>query len=331
VGGVARRLFAQTADYLGMVVVLLLLVGLFSLLSKRFLTVATFSMLANQIPDLMVIAVGMTFVLIVGGIDLSVGSVMALAGAVLGVAVVDWRWPVAAAVPLCLGVGLGCGLVNGWITVRWAIPSFIVTLGMLEIARGGAYLVTGSETKYIGPVIEFVGSPLPRIDLSPAFFLAIAVVVVGQLILTRTVFGRHVVAVGGNPEAARLSGINLNRVRMAVFAILGLLTGLGAWFQIGRLPSAAPDAGTGLELSVIAAVVIGGTSLMGGRGSVVNTFFGVLIIAVLERGLASAGASEPVKRVVTGSVIVLAVVADVYRHRLSGWRSAMMARLSRHG
>jgi len=316
-GSRSRQTLALLTDYLGMLAVLGVLVLLFSLSSKRFLSASTFSTLANQIPDLMVIAVGMTFVLVIAGIDLSVGSVMALSGAVLGVALVDWHWPLWLGVPLCVAVGLGCGVLNGLITVRWAIPSFIVTLGMLEIARGGAYLVTRSQTKYIGSAVELVGSPLPGIGLSPAFFLAILVVLLGQLVLSRTVFGRQMIAVGGNPEAARLSGIELGRVRVTVFAVAGLLAGLGAWFHTGRVPSADPNAGVGLELSAIAAVVIGGTSLMGGRGSVINTFFGVLIIAVLESGLASVGAKEPIKRVVTGSVIIVAVIADTYRHRLS--------------
>jgi len=135
----------------------------------------------------------------------------------------------------------------------------------------------------------------------------------------RTVFGRYVVAIGTNEEAVRLSGIDPRPVKLAVFALSGLLAGLGGVFNAAYLESADPNAGIGMELSAIAAVVIGGTSLMGGRGSVVNSFSGVLIIAVLQTGLAQVGASEPMKRVITGTVIVAAVVADVYRHRL-GWR-----------
>ena len=311
------RTWRLVADYLGMVGVLCVLVLVFSLSSKHFWQLSTFTTLANQIPDLTVIAVGMTFVLVVAGIDLSVGSVMALSGAVLGVALVDWHCPAVLAVPLCVIVGLGCGLVNGLITVRWAIPSFIVTLGMLEIARGSAYLVTQSKTMYIGTLIEPVGAPLPGINLSPAFFLAVLVVLGGQFLLSRTVFGRYMIAVGANEQAARLSGIDPRRIKVAVFALCGLLVGLGGWFHTARLPAADPNAGVGLELSAIAAVVIGGTSLMGGRGSVINTFFGVLIIALLESGLASVGAQEPTKRVVTGSVIVAAVIIDAYRHRRS--------------
>jgi ribose transport system permease protein len=190
---------------------------------------------------------------------------------------------------------------------------------MLEIARGGAYLVTGSQSVFIGPAIEAIGTPLPGLGLSPAFLVAVLLMVAGQLVLARTVFGRYVVAIGTNEEAVRLSGIDPRPVKLAVFALSGLLAGLGGVFGAAYLESADPNAGIGMELSAIAAVVIGGTSLMGGRGSVVNSFTGVLIIAVLQTGLAQVGASEPMKRVITGTVIVAAVVADAYRHRLD-WR-----------
>jgi ribose transport system permease protein len=314
------RFFGSVADSLGLLGVLIGLVVFFGLSSNYFLTPITFFTLANQIPALVVVSVGMTFVLIIAGIDLSVGSVLALSGAVLGVALVGWQWPLWAAVLLCLAAGLGCGLVNGFTTVRWAIPSFIVTLGMLEMARGGAYLATGSQTMYIGALIEGVGAPVPGLGLSPAIFLAVGMVVLAQVVLSRTVFGRYLIAIGTNEEAVRLSGIDPRPVKVAVFALAGLLTGLGGLFQVAYLQSADPNAGTGMELAAIAAVVIGGTSLMGGRGSVVSSFFGVLIIAVLQMGLAQMGASEPMKRVITGAVIVVAVILDAYRHRLSGRR-----------
>jgi ribose transport system permease protein len=277
--------------------------------------------LANQIPALSVIAVGMTYVLVIAGIDLSVGSVLALSAGLLGVALTAWGWPLAPGIAACLGIGLAAGLVNGLVTVGWAVPSFIVTLGMLEIARGGAYLVTGSRSLFVGTVVAPIGSPVEGIGLSPAFFLALLVVLAGQVVLTRTVFGRYMVAVGTNEEAVRLSGIDPRPVKVAVFAIAGLLAGVGGLFHLAYLESADPNAGIGLELSAIAAVVIGGTSLMGGRGSVVNSFFGVLIIAVLQTGLAQIGATEPAKRIVTGAVIVVAVIVDVYRHRFARRRA----------
>jgi len=306
------------ADYLGLIGVLSGLIVLFSFSSEHFLSVLTFTTLANQIPTLTVIAVGMTFVLIIAGIDLSVGSVMALSGAVLGAALLDANISLWLAAVACLGVGFFCGLINGLIITRWAIPSFIVTLGMLEIARGCAYLTTASQTKYIGSSVEKISAPLPGLGLSPAFFTCVAIVIAAQLILSKTIFGRYMIAIGSNEEAVHLSGINVKFWKTAVFALAGLMAGLGGLFHVGYLQSADPNAGIGLELSAIAAVVIGGTSLAGGKGSVISTFMGVLIIAILQTGLAQIGVSEPSKRVITGLVIIIAVILDVYRNQNNG-------------
>jgi ribose transport system permease protein len=320
-GGRGRRLFGVAGEYLGLLAVLATMVGLFGSLSDHFVRAQTFATIANQIPDLTVIAVGMTFVLIIAGIDLSVGSVMALCASLLGLAMVDWGWPVVWSAALAISVGLCCGLANGIISVWWSIPSFIVTLGMLEIARGCSYLSTNSQTKYIGASIEWIGAPLADAGLSPAFFVAVGIVLCGQFLLSQTVFGRHLVAIGTNEQAVRLSGINPAPAKVMVFALAGMLAGLGGVFQASRLSSADPNAGIGLELAAIAAVVIGGTSLMGGRGSVVSSFLGVLIIAVLQSGLAQIGATEPTKRLITGLVIVVAVIVDACRQRFAARRS----------
>ncbi|MEP6915287.1 MAG: ABC transporter permease [Acidobacteriota bacterium] len=307
----------NVAEYLGMLAIWVGLVLLFGLLTDHFLTLRTFATLANRIPALAVVAVGMTFVVIAGGIDLSVGSVLGLCGAVLGSALVDFHLPLSAAIFLALAAGLIAGTVNGLVSVCFGIPSFIVTLGMLEIARGLAYLTTRSQTKYIGSAVEGLSSPVAGLGVSSSFLIAVLVVVAGQVVLTRTVFGRYLVGIGTNEAAVRLAGINPRPPKIAVFALLGMMTGLAAVFYTSRLGSSDPNAGAGLELSAIAAVVIGGTTLAGGRGSIVNTFFGVLIIATLEAGLAQIGASDPVKRVVTGTVIVAAVILDAWRHHLT--------------
>jgi len=306
-----RRL---ASDYLGMVAALALLILVFGLAARNFFTLTTFRTMANQIPDTTVVAVGMTFVLIIAGIDLSVGSVLALAGAMLGIALVNWGWPLLPAVALCLLVGLACGAINGLIVIRWRLPSFIVTLGMLEAARGAAYLMTGSRTIYIGAPVEVV-TDTAILGLSLPFVLAILIVAGGQLVLSRTVFGRYLIAIGTNEEAVRLSGIDPRPYKVAVFVLCGLLAALGAVIQSARMSSANPNTAIGFELQAIAAVVIGGTSLMGGRGSVVRSFFGVLIIAVLGTGLAQVGAQESTKRLITGCVIVAAVILDQYRYR----------------
>jgi len=263
-----------------------------------------------------VIAVGMTCVLIIAGIDLSVGSVLALSSAVLGVAMVRFNLPLVAALPLSLATGLLCGAVNGFVVIRWNLPSFIVTLGMLEIARGATYLLTNSQTQYIGHRVEVL-SELNLGGLSLPFLAALGIVLAGQAALSGTVFGRHALAVGANAESARLSGIGVRWVTLCVFCISGVLAALAGVVQTARLGAADPNGGIGMELQAIAAVVIGGTSLMGGRGSVVNSFFGVVIIAVLGVGLFSLGTQESTKRLVTGCVIVAAVILDYYRHRFS--------------
>jgi ribose transport system permease protein len=307
----------KLAEYAGMLAIWFSLVLLFGVLADNFLTLRTFATLANRIPPLAVVAVGMTLVVITGGIDLSVGSVLGLCGAVLGAALIDFHLPLWIAIACALGAGLVAGTVNGMVSVWFKVPSFIVTLGMLEIARGLAYLTTQSQTKYIGGVVEGLSAPLAGLGVSSSFLIAVLLVFAGQVVLSRTVFGRYVVAIGTNEPAVQLAGIDPRPPRIAVFALLGVLTGIAAVFYTSRLGSSDPNAGAGLELSAIAAVVIGGTSLAGGRGSVVNTFFGVLIIATLEAGLAQIGASDPSKRVITGAVIVAAVILDAWRDQLT--------------
>lgn len=304
-------------EYAGLSLVVLALVAVFGLATDHFLTVFTFRSIANQVPAALVVAVGMTFVLVVAGIDLSVGSVLGLSGAVLGSCLVDLRLGLPLAAAAGLGTGLVCGALNGLVVVRWGIPSFIVTLGMMEMARGGAYLASDSRTRYVGAAVERLAEA-SVLGLSAPFLLALLVVAGGQLVLSRTVFGRYMVAVGTNEEAVRLSGIDTRRVKLAVFALSGLLAGLGAVLHSARLAAADPNAGAGFELQAIAAVVIGGTSLMGGRGSVVSSFFGVVVMAVLGTGLAHMGAQDPTKRLITGAVIVAAVIVDRYRHRQAG-------------
>lgn len=301
---------------LGLVAVLTVLIIFFGIMSEYFFSAVTFRTLVNQIPALTVIAVGMTFVLLIAGIDLSVGSVMALCAAVMGILVIDHQAPIAVALIGALLMGLACGTANGFVSAKWRIPSFVVTLGMLEIARGGAYLVTNSETKYLGDSVGFIGSPIAGLGVSAALITAILVVVIAQWVLSKTLFGRYMIAIGTNEEAVRLSGVNPLFWKVLVFALAGLLAGLGGVFQLGYLQSADPNSGIGLELAAIAAVVIGGTSLSGGRGSVVNSFLGVLIIAVMQTGLAQLGVSEPSKRIITGMVIIAAVLFDQFREPL---------------
>jgi len=306
-------------DYLGLLAALAVLILVFSLSTQHFFSRTTFLTIANQIPAVLLLATAMTYVLVIAEIDLSVGSVLGFCSCVTGVAMAKWGWPLAAAIPVTLLAGLLCGAFNGAVALRWRLPSFIVTLGMLEMARGGAHAVTQSQTQYIGAAIAPIAET-HVLGLSLPFLVAIAVVIVAQLVLTRTVFGRYLIAIGTNEEAVRLSGIDPRPVKLTVFMLTGLLVATAAVIDTSRFQSANPNAGSGFELQAIAAAVIGGTSLMGGRGSVLSTFFGVLIIAVLNSGLAAVGAKDELKRLVTGAVIVAAVILDQYRHKLGKGR-----------
>ena len=297
------------------VLALILLILFFGLSAENFFSLVTLTMVLNQLPALTVVTVGMTLVLIVAGIDLSVGSVLGFSATVIGIAIVSWGLPLPVACIAGVLTGLLCGALNGGLVASFRLPAFIVTLGMLEMARGMAYIVNDSQTVYIGASIQKIALPLPGLGVSAALIIALTVVAGGQFLLTRTVMGRHLVAVGSNEQAAKMSGIAPRRYRFLVLALSGALAGLGGMFNAAYLGSADPNAGFGLELSAIAAAVIGGTSLMGGRGSVLGAFAGVLIISILQSGLAQIGVSEPSKRLITGAVIVIAVLIDRWRQK----------------
>ena len=294
---------------------LVLLILFFSLASDNFFSFVTLTTILNQLPALTIVTVGMTLVLIVGGIDLSVGSVLGFSATVVGVALLNWGLPLYAACLIGIGAGFLCGTMNGILVAYLSLPSFIVTLGMLEMARGLAYITTNSQTMYIGASIQKLALPIAGTGVSVALIIALVTVIAGQFILTRTVLGRYITATGTNANAARMSGINTRLYRLLVLAVSGALAGLGGVFNAAYLGSADPNAGSGMELAAIAAAVIGGTSLMGGRGTVIGAFAGVLIVAVLQNGLAQLGVSEPAKRLITGGVIIIAVFLDGWRIR----------------
>lgn len=299
------------ADYAPMFVIWLLLVLLFGAMSDNFLTTRTLTTIAGQVPPLAIIACGMTLVLIIAGIDLSVGSVLALSGSVLCVSLARWELSLPVSMFLAITAGGLAGLFNGAVSVFLRIPSFIVTLGTLKIAFGVAMLVTQSETVTTSLTLEPLITPVFGVPVS--FIVAIILVLAGQFFLSKSVYGRYLIAIGTNEEAVRLAGVPTAWKKISVFMICGLLTGLASVFFAARLGAMNADAGNGLELSAIAAVVIGGTSLMGGRGSIINSFIGVLIILTLDAGLAQIGAEEFAKHIITGVVIVIAVTLDALR------------------
>ncbi len=282
-----------------------------------FLTVSNLLNIAEQAAIIAIVAVGMTFVIITGGIDLSVGSVLAFAGVVMA-SVLHADVPLPLALAAALGTGLFCGLVNGALITVGRLPPFIATLGMMSVARGTALMFTEGR-----PVSGFGGgfrslATGEVLGLPASVVIMAGVYVLAHLVLTRTKLGRYTYAIGGNEEAALLSGVNVKFYKAAVYGIAGMLSGLAAVILTARLNSAQPIAGMMYELDAIAATVIGGTSLLGGEGTVLGTLIGALIMAVLRNGLNILGVSSFVQQVVIGSVIIVAVLIDMWLKRRAG-------------
>ena len=283
-------------------------------LTPHFLTVSNLLNIAEQATIIAIVAVGMTFVIITGGIDLSVGSVLAFAGVVMG-SVLHADVPLPLALGAALGTGLFCGLLNGLLITVGRLPPFIATLGMMSVARGTALMFTEGR-----PVSGFSGAfralATGEVLRVPApVVVMVAVYLVAHFVLTRTKLGRYTYAIGGNEEAALLSGVNVRAYKASVYGLSGMLSGLAAVLLTARLNSAQPIAGMMYELDAIAATVIGGTSLLGGEGTVLGTLIGALIMAVLRNGLNLLGVSSFIQQVVIGSVIIVAVLIDMWLKR----------------
>ncbi|GAA4522677.1 inner-membrane translocator [Chelativorans composti] len=298
---------------LGMLPVLLLLVIGFQLLSGRFLTLNNLSIVMQQASINIVLAAGMTFVILTGGIDLSVGSVLA-ASAMIAVIVSlfpDWGM---LGILAALAMGLACGFINGALIAYLRLPPFIVTLGSLTAVRGVARLL-GNDTTVFNPSLPFAFIGNGTLFGVPWLaIIAISVVLVSWFILRRTVLGTWIYAVGGNMEAARLTGIKVSLVLLFVYSMSGLLSGLGGAMSAARLFAAnGLQLGQAYELDAIAAVILGGTSFVGGVGSIWGTLIGALIIAVLSNGLILVGVSDIWQYIIKGLVIIAAVALDRYR------------------
>jgi ribose/xylose/arabinose/galactoside ABC-type transport system permease subunit len=319
----ARRLRWQTIAEYVIVVAIVVESVFFAAYAPQFLSVPNLVNIALSIAITGILAVGMTAVILTGGIDLSVGSVAALAGVLAAMlASTDvGLGSVALASVAALGVGLAVGLFNGVMVAWFRVPPFVTTLAMLTICRGLAFVLTGGRA--IGNLPagfglfgreHLAGVPVPVI-------LMLVVFAAGWFVLKRMTFGRYVYAVGGNREAAFLAGVNVKGVTLLVYVLNGLLVGLAGLVLASRLGAGVPNAGIQYELDVIAAVVVGGTSLNGGRGSVIGTLWGAVFIGVLNNGLNLAGIDPYMQRIALGAVILLAVLADQInksRGQLSG-------------
>jgi ribose transport system permease protein len=301
----------------GTVIGLAVLCAVLWALTPHFLTVSNLLNVVQQTSINAIVAVGMTFVIISGGIDLSVGSIVALSGVALG-ALLQGGQPLPVALSAALAVGIGCGLLNGALVSVGGLPPFIATLGMMSVARGAALVFT--EGRPVSGFDEgFRSLATGSIGFIPApVVVMIVVYVVAHLVLTRTTFGRYVYAIGGNEEATRLSGVAVRFHKTAIYGVSGLMSAVAAIVLTARLNSAQPIAGMMYELDAIAATVIGGTSLMGGEGTLAGTLVGALIMGVLRNGLNLLGVSSFLQQIVIGGVIVGAVLVDTVlkRHRV---------------
>lgn len=291
-----------------------------SILSDKFLTANNLWNVLRQISVNVCISVGMTLVVLMAGIDLSVGSVLAFTSAVCaglltkGITIEPFDlligFTTLGGILAALLIGLLIGIFNGWVITRFSLPPFVVTLAMLTIARGATMLYTeGMPISNLGASFEFIGSGW-FIGIPVPVWISLIVVSIVVFISKKTTFGRYIYAIGGNEKAAFLSGININNIKLAVYGIAGMMAAIGGILVSSRLNSAQPNAGTSYELDSIAAVVIGGTSLSGGIGSVTGTVIGATIIGVLNNGLVLLNVSPFWQQVVKGMVILLAVIID---------------------
>lgn len=297
----------------GILIGLFVLVTIISIINNDFLSTQNILNVLRQVSTNMFIAIGMTLVIILAGIDLSVGSIMALAGVITGGLIAFSGVPMWLAVIAGLLVGAIFGFVNGYFTAYKFLPSFIVTLATMNIARGVAYVYTdGKPIRVMSDEFNFIGSgylgPIPI----PVVYMIVIILIV-SLIMNRTKLGRYMYAVGGNIEAARYSGINTKRVQLFAFTLSGVLAAFSGIVLASRMFSGQPTSGMGAELDAIAAVVLGGTSMTGGRGRISGTVIGVLIIGILSNGLNLMGVNSFWQYIVKGVVILVAVYVDVVK------------------
>jgi ribose transport system permease protein len=317
----ARKISNFLIREAGIGIVLVFLAILFSIFVPRFASSNNMTNIFTQISINAVIAVGMTFVILLAGIDLSVGSVLALATVAAGMVISNDALPepvaIMLAIVISIVVSMFCGLFNGFISEKWKIHSFVVTLGMLNIARGAALQISDSRTIFSFPAVFNQFGAAKFLGIPSIFLIALLLVIFGTFILNKTVYGRMLYAIGNNEEAVRLSGHNTTLYKIAAYVICGGTVGLAAVLYMLRLNIASPILGVGFELNAIAAVVIGGTSMGGGKGSLVGTFFGACIIGVLNNALLLLGIGDFARQIVTGAIIVFAVVLDTYRAKFS--------------
>jgi fructose transport system permease protein len=316
-GGFAARLhdILHSNATLGPLLVLVLAVVIFSITANRFLQPANLSLIVQQVMVVGTLGIAQTLIILTAGIDLSVGAIMVLSSMVMAKLSADQGVPGLLALLIGFGVGTACGLLNGALITRLKLPPFIVTLGTLNVFFALNLWLSKSETVrgtdmsslllWTGNSIDLNGTKITYGSL-----MMLGLFIVFAYVLKHTAWGRHVYAVGDDAEAARLAGVRTNRVLLSVYVVAGLICAVAAWMLIGRIASASPQAGGTANLDSITAVVIGGTSLFGGRGLVVGTLFGALIVGVLRNGLTLSGVDVLWQDFAVGVLIIAAVAVD---------------------
>lgn len=302
---------------------LIVMIVVFSIASPHFLQFDNINgiLLATTVNG--VLALGVTFVIITGGIDLSIGTVMTLSAVMTGVFVTNWQLPLPLGVAAGLATGTAAGLVNGWVIAVMKVPPFIATLGMLNVAKGLALVIADLRPIYFSDTPAFnelamgsaLGAIIPGFDIPNLVLCLFGAAGLAGLALKKTIFGRYTFALGSNEEATRLSGVSVDVWKIAVYAVSGLFAGLAGVLIAARLDSAQPSLGFGYELEAIAAAVIGGTSLSGGEGTILGTVIGAFFISILTNGLRILSVPQEWQTVVTGAIVVLAVYLDRVRRR----------------
>lgn len=307
-------------------VVLIVSVAFFALLiGGRFLHPFNFSLIVQQVMIIGIVGIAQTLVILTAGIDLSVGAIMVLSSVVMGKFAVDFGLPAPVAIACGIGVGALCGLVNGLLVTRFKLPPFIVTLGTWNIFFALNLWYSASETiraqdieekapmlNFFGGAVEFLGARLTYGSIA-----MLLMVLLCWYVLNLTAWGRHVQAVGDDTESANLAGIRTDRTLLQVYVVAGIICGIAAWALIGRIGSVSPQAGQTANLDSITAVVIGGTSLFGGRGSIIGTLLGALIVGVFRNGLALSGVNVLWQEFAVGVLIIVAVAVDQWLRRVS--------------
>ncbi|WP_419740786.1 ABC transporter permease [Ruegeria sp.] len=302
-----------------------LLIG-FSIASPNFMQTSNMIAILQATSVNGVLAVAATLVIITGGIDLSVGTLMTFCAVIAGVVLTYLGMPLLLGVAAAIAAGAFCGLCSGTFVAKMKIPPFIATLGMMLILKGLSLVISGTRPIYFNDTPGFdqisrgslIGEVFPALPIPNGVLILFIVAIAASYILSRTVLGRYTFALGSNEEAVRLSGVNTDMWKIRIYALAGAICGIGGILIASRLNSAQPALGLGYELEAIAAVVIGGTSLSGGRGTILGTLIGALIMAVLTNGLRVLSVAQEWQTVVTGAIIILAVYADMARRKKSG-------------